>query len=382
MRIALFTDTYPTELNGVATTLGKLVAHGRSRGHEFALVTPQVSDAPCRNAAVHIQRPSCSVPFYRDLSLALGLDAPAKKILAAFDPDVAHVATEATVGLSGRLWAERRGVPLVTSYHTNFAEYVAHYRMGILAPSLWRYLRWFHGAGRVTFCPSADTRVDLREHGLHDRVRLWSRGVDTDRFTPSRRSREVRERLAPGAELVMGYVGRLAPEKRVEVLLEAFREVRSRLGERVALVVVGDGPRRNALEADAPEGTRFTGYLRGEELADAYAASDLFTFPSDTETFGNVVLEALASGVPAVVADRGGVRETVIPGRTGVRVPPLDSGAFAEACIRLLSNDVERRKLARGARAEALERSWAAVLDGVFQGYQSLLPPSPKEIRA
>lgn len=382
MRVALFADTFPSDLNGVATTLGKLVAHGSARGHEFALVTPRVSDAPCEHAAVHLQVPSLPVPFYRELNLAWTLGTPVTRVLSSFNPDVVHVATEATVGLAGRLWAERRGTPLVTSYHTNFAEYMAHYRMGLFAPPLWRYLRWFHDAARVTYCPSRETLADLREHGMHDRLEVWSRGVDTTRFTPARKSSAVRGRLAPGAEFVLGYVGRLAPEKRIEVLLEAFPRVWEHFGERVALVVVGDGPRRSALEADAPAGVRFTGYLRGDDLADAYAAADLFTFPSDTETFGNVVLEALASGVPAVVADRGGVRETVLPGRTGVRVPPLDSTAFADACIRLLSNDVERKRLAWGARKEALGRSWDAVLDGVLEGYLAQLPAPSREISA
>jgi len=382
VRVALFTDTYPSDLNGVAMTLGKLVAHGRSRGHEFALVTPKVSEEPCANAAVHLRNPSCPVPFYPDLNLAWAMGGQVRKVMTAFNPDVVHVATEATVGIAGRLWAERKHVPLVTSYHTNFVEYLTHYGMGIFATSLWRYLRWFHDLAEVTYCPSSDTLADLRQHGMHDRLKVWSRGVDTDRFDPGRRSMEVRERLAPGAEYVMGYVGRLAGEKRVEVLLEAFRVVRERYGDRVALVVVGDGPRAAALRAEAPEGAHFTGYLRGDALAEAYASFDLFTFPSDTETFGNVVLEALASGVPAVVANRGGVRETVIPGRTGIRVPPLDADAFAEACIRLLANDMERRTLARGAREEALSRSWSAVLDGVLDGYRSQLPDRFREIRA
>ena len=154
------------------------------------------------------------------------------------------------------------------------------------------------------------------------------------------------------------------------------------MGKRAALVIIGDGPRRTALEADAPEGTCCSGYLTGPELAEVHASADLFAFPSDTGTFGNVVLEALASGVPAVVADRGGVRETVKPGRTGIRVPPLDSMALADACVELLTNDMARRKLAGGARTEALGRRWDDILDGVLEGYRSLLPQYPKEIRA
>ena len=161
------------------------------------------------------------------------------------------------------------------------------------------------------------------------------------------------------------------------LLLEAFARVRREAGPGTALVLVGDGPEAEAMRARAPEGVHFTGFLRGTKLAEAYASADLFVFPSDTETFGNVVLEGLASGLPAVVVDRGGVRDTVIPGRTGMRVPVGDATAFANACIRLIRDDDERDRLARGARAEALSRSWPAVLDGLIDDYTRALSYGP-----
>lgn len=380
MRIALFTDTYPQDVNGVARTLGVLVAHAAARGHQVALVTPRVAPDPDPHATFHHQLPGIPLPLYPELQLARGLDRRGRRLLQAFDPELIHVATESTVGFAGRLWARRRDVPLVTSFHTNFPTYLHDYHLGLLEPAVWRYLRWFHERALVTLCPSRDTLANLHAHRFHPRLRTWSRGVDTVLFSPARRSERVRQRLAPGARRILVYVGRLAPEKRVDVVLDAFPQVREETGPGTALVFVGDGPAGPRLRARAPEGVHFAGFLRGVALAEAYAAGDLFVFPSDTETFGNVCLEALASGLPAVVADRGGVRETVIPGRTGVRVPPGDVGAFAEACIRLLADDDERQRLARGARAEATSRSWSAILDGLLREYAAALACARGEV--
>ncbi len=379
MRLALFTDTYPADVNGVANTLGALVGHAVSRGHEVALVTPRVSEGSDPAAHGHRQLPGIPVPMYPELQLARGVDRAGKRMLDDFRPDLIHVATEASVGLSGRGWALRRGVPLVTSFHTNFPAYLHDYRMGPLEPLVWRYLRWFHRRSRVTLCPSCDTLQDLHEHGFHPRLRVWGRGVDHELSSPARRSEEVRSRIAPGADRILVYVGRLAAEKRVGFLVDAFVRVREALGPGTALVLVGDGPVADALRARGVAGVHFTGFLHGVPLAEAFAAGDLFVFASDTETFGNVVLEAIASGLPAVVVDRGGVRESAIPGRTGVRVPPGDVEAFAAACVRLLMDDAERARLARGARAEALSRRWEEIHDGVLSTYGDVIDGSPPE---
>lgn len=370
MKIALFTDTYPDDINGVARTLGMLVEHAAERGHQLALVTPRVSGTGAPAAELHRQLPGIPIPIYPDLQLARGIDRNGSRALRAFAPDLVHVATESTVGFSGRRWALRHGVPLVTSFHTNFPAYVASYHARFMEPWVWRYLRWFHAPARATLCPSRATRSELEAHGFHERLGIWSRGVRVDLFDPERRSEEVRRRIAPGAERILLYVGRIAHEKKVDFLLEAYMRVRARSRERTALVFVGDGPATAGLRRKAPEDVHFTGFLRGEALAEAYAAADLFVFASETETFGNVVLEALASGVPAVVANSGGVTETVVPGRTGVLAPPGDLVAFSDACVGLLENEDERRRLGDGARSEALSRDWTAVLDGVLDVYR------------
>jgi len=373
MRIALFTDTYLPEVNGVARTLGRLVSHAAGRGHQVALVTPRVSPGSAVHTVMHRQLWGVPVPVYPELKLARPLDRVGRRELERFQPHLVHVATESVVGASGARWAVRRGVPLITSFHTNFPAYLPGYGLGWAEAWVWRHLRRFHARAALTYCPSRATLEMLRGKGFHDRIRIWSRGVDSQLYHPSRRRESVRQRLAPGADRILLYVGRLAPEKRVGVLLDAFPEIQRRSRVRVALVLVGDGPAAVEYRRRAGDGVRFTGYLKGVELAEAYAAADLFVFPSDTETFGNVVTEALASGVPAVVPDAGGVTETVRAGETGVLVPPGDSSAFAGAVLSLLHDEGLRARLAAGARAEAESRSWSRILDGLLDGYREVL---------
>lgn len=372
MKIALFTDTYRGDVNGVARTLGMLVDHASRRGHEVFLVTPRCPGGPELSVRFHLRRPGVPVPFYRELHLARGLDGAGSRALADFAPDLVHVATEAPVGLSGRRWALSSGTPLLTSYHTNFPTYLRSYRAGVLEGPLWAYLRWFHRPAEATLCPSRATIASLEEHRFHPRLRVWSRGVDTTLFDPGRRRQEVREQLAPGAERILMYVGRLAPEKKVDLLVEALPRVRAATGPGTALVLVGDGPSRNSLRHMEVDGVHFTGFLRGEELADAYAAADLFIIASETETFGNVALEALASGVPVVAVASGGLTETVIPGVTGQLVPPGDVVALSGACVALLRNGDERDRLRECARSEALRRGWGPILDGVLAVYEEV----------
>lgn len=372
MRVALFTETYAPQVNGVARTLPRLVRHITERGGEVALVTPQIAPEPADGVAMHVQLPCIPFPFYPELRLARPLDRASARRLRDFRPDVVHCAAEATVGWSGKRWAEENGVPFVTSYHTDIPAYLAGYGLAALEGGAWWLMRAFHHDARITFVPSLHTRDQLAANGFHDRMRIWSRGVDARLYTPERRCEAVRARLAPGAERIVLFVGRLAPEKRVDVLIDAFAAVRAALGERVALVIAGDGPAAPALKARAGEGVRFAGYVTGEALADAYAAADVFCSPSDTETFGNTVLEAMAAGAPVVVADRGGVTDFVEDGTNGFRARAGDPFDFSERLLDLLRDDALRARTAAGARATALRRGWDGILDTVLDGYREV----------
>lgn len=378
MRIALFTDTCLPTVNGVARALGLLMAYGAEAGHEVALVSPSVSDTDHPDTALHLRLPGVALPMYPELQVARPwLGRVRRRTLEAFAPDLVHVATEALVGMVGRRWALDAGVPLVTSYCTNFPDYLPGYGLGFAEGWCWRHLRAFHGEARVTFCPSRATLAELQARGFHSRMRLWSRGVDAELFDPARRSAALRAEIAPGAEVILLYVGRVAAEKKVDLLLDAFPRIRERASKRVALVYVGDGPALEGLRRRDVAGVHFTGYRRGEALAAHYASADAFVFPSDTETFGQVVTEALASGIPAVAPARGGVTDTVIPGETGWLFEPGDVDDLVERTLHLVENDVARRSMGRAARRAAERRSWSEIHARLFADYAEVIGAHP-----
>jgi glycosyltransferase involved in cell wall biosynthesis len=309
------------------------------------------------------------LPFYPELRLPRPLHSAAGARLRAFAPDLVHVATEFTLGWSGLQWAQQHGIPVVSSFHTDFAAYVSAYGVSGLEAFTWRFLRTFHARARLTFCPSRATLEQLRRAGFRGDLRIWSRGVDALRFSPQLACTETRQRLVGNAWPVVLCVSRVAPEKRLDLLLSAHQELRLEYPN-AALVIAGDGPALARLSELAGPGVHFTGSLTGDELSAVYASADLFAFPSDTETFGNVVLEAAASALPLVCADRGGVTDTVIEGWTGLRFRAGD-GASLAACLRRLCSDAPlRARLARNARAWALTRSWDQILDGVIGAYR------------
>jgi len=372
MRIALFTDTFLPQVNGVARTLGRWLEQARARGHEVAVVAPRVPRADPSDADLYIDPPSFPFPLYPELRVAAPPGPWDTRRLRTFAPDLVHVATEFGIGWGGTAFADANTIPLVTSFHTDFPAYLAGYGLGGLERHAWEYLRSFHRRASVTYCPSRITLAQLQRAGFHDRLRVWSRGVDAVHFTPRRRSDATRAAIAPGASRILLYVGRLAPEKRLDVLLDAFATVRRHM-EDVALVVVGHGPAADQLRRRAGDRVRFTGYLTGDALADAYAAADVFVFPSETETFGNVVVEALASGLAVVAADSGGAAETVRNGGNGLLVPAGDADAFARAMLQLLADEPLRLALAGRARADALRRNWDEIFDALFDDYQALV---------
>jgi glycosyltransferase involved in cell wall biosynthesis len=374
MRVALFTDTYLPQINGVARTLARLSRHLSERGHALALITPRMErdDAPDSAATLHIRLPGWRLPFYPELRLGRMLDGNSADRLSAFAPDLVHVATEFTLGWSGLQWAQNNDVPVVSSFHTDFAAYAGAYGAAGLEAFAWRYLRSFHARARLTFGPSQATLMQLRANGFAGDLRIWSRGVDANRFAPSCGSAAARQQLVGDASPVILCVSRLAPEKRIQLLLAAHEQVRSEFPH-AALLLVGDGPSLAALRERAGPGVHLPGYRAGAELAAAYASADVFAFPSDTETFGNVVLEAAASGLPLVGADQGGVTETIIPGLTGLRFESGNSTSLAD-CIRAILREPQlRERFARNARAFAAARSWDRILDGLIDSYQEVL---------
>lgn len=378
LRLAIFTDTYPPQVNGVSRTIERLARAIEFRGGAVHVET--VSDpAAAPDATVHRHR---SRPFwaYPSLRMALPFGGPAARRLARFSPTLVHVATPFGVGLAGRAAARRLGVPLVTSYHTTFPQYLAHYGLDALDRLVWPYLRWFHNSGLRTFVPSETVERELRWQGFGG-LRVWGRGVDADRFSPDRRS--VTARRAIGAregDFVIAYVGRLAPEKRLDTLLDAVRLLRARFGERIRLAIAGDGPAAATLRATAPPDTHFAGMLHGDALSAFYASADCFAFPSDSETFGNVILEAMASGLPVVAPDRGATTE-LASASSGSLFAAGDAEQMASALARLLVDPALRVSLSTHGRRLAEERTWGCVWDRLLSDYDEVRLRVPREVR-
>jgi glycosyltransferase involved in cell wall biosynthesis len=297
MRVTLVTETYYPQVNGVSRTLGELVRFLRECGDDVQLIHPDYGTDVDRER-VHTVR-SMVLPFYKELHLPRPPFRSVHRAIDSFAPDVIHIATEATLGWSVLRRAMRRRVTLVSSFHTNFDQYSRHYRVGWAKAAIWRYLRWFHNSTRETYVPSETTIRELEGRGFR-RLMLWKRGVDSSLFRPGRPGRlAVRRALGwRPDDVVITYVSRIAAEKNVDYLADALAIVAARRPD-VRILMVGDGPMRPAVEMRIGSFAHFAGYRQGEDLADHYAASDIFAFSSLTETFGNVVLEAMASRLPS-----------------------------------------------------------------------------------
>ncbi len=368
MRIALVTENFLPKLDGVTRTLALLLEHLRRTGHRVIVLGP--AGAPRRYAGAPVfHAPGVPLPFYPELRFLFPRPSLARR-LARFQPDLVHVVDPMALGAAGIHWARRLGAPVIASYHTNLAAYSAYYHLGPLVAPLWRYRRALHNRCAVTLCPSPSTAAELRHQGF-ERVEIWPRGVDSALFTPAQRSPAWRQHVTGDANApIILYVGRLAQEKNLHDLVTAFRA----LEETGAwLVLVGDGPARAEL-AQALEGRRavFTGYLRGAELAQAYASADVFAFPSLTETFGQAVMEAMASGLPVVGYDAEGVRDSVRHDETGLLAPARDTVRFTAYLRSLLASPAWRLQLGRRARLHAERHSWDAVMAQLSDVYTEM----------
>jgi len=373
VRIALFSETFLPQRNGVALILDRLIRHLTTQGHEVLLAVP-ISWRPRGEVPLHpglrvLRVPGVPLPRYPDLTLALPLAPRVMREVADFRPDVIHVVTEYSLGVTGLQTATTLGIPAIASFHTNIPRYLPYYGFGWAGELCWRYLRWFHNQAAVTFCPSETNRHELLERGFRN-VRVWPRGVDTTRFAPSGRATPGDDG-APHDAVRLLYVGRLTPEKDLPVLFDAYEQLRN-LRTPLQLTLVGDGAYTGIMRARAPADVTFAGYLEGQALSEAYAAADVFVFPSRSETLGNVVLEALASGLPVVGVRDGGTLENVEDGLNGVLCEPGDAGSFAAGIRRLAENPALRSRLGQNARTWAEARGWDAAFAPLTAAYEEL----------
>ncbi len=375
MRIALFSETYLPQRNGVALILDRLVHHLVSSGHEVLLVAPisrrPRGEATLPDGAQIVRVPGVALPKYPDLTIGLPYTTAVRSAVESFQPDVVHLATEYTMGLTGLRLAKRLGLPTVASFHTNIPGTLPYYGFPWAAERCWDYLRWFHNQAEITFCPSETNREVLERRGFRN-VRVWARGVDTARFAPAHRSAAVRAGNGPDDALHLLYVGRLTPEKDLPTLFDAYRRVTSNGGPPVHLVLAGDGAYSPKMQAIAPHNVTFAGYLEGDALSAVYSSADVFVFPSRVETLGNVVLEALASGLPVIGVAEGGTLENVRDGLNGVLCSPGDAQSLADGIHRVASDAALREALAVNARSWAEERTWDRAFAPLIAKYEEL----------
>lgn len=382
MRILFCSDTFPPQVNGVSVVTALTIRGLQERGWECAVVAPRYPSGAAVSTIVDISGitrldvPSVALPAYPEVRLCAPVAPAVWSFARRFRPSLVHSATEFVIGRHGRRVARRLKVPFCTSYHTDFARYTEAYGLPWLRGPVTRWIRAFHADAARTFTPSAPARDDLRRLGVRE-VEVWGRGVDDEIFHPRRREAGRQRMLGGAGAFTFLHVGRLAPEKNVELLLRAFARLEAvRPPGSVRLVVAGTGPSLPSLQRLATSGVTFLGTLdRERELPDLYAASDAFLFASETETLGLVVLEAMASGLPVVAAPAGGVADHLRDGENGLAFAPGDEDACLDAMRRLLDDAALRTALRAGARRTAETRSWRAELDRLDQSYREVLAP-------
>lgn len=363
LRITIVTETYPPEVNGVAMTVGRLVDGLLRRGHRVQLIRPRQHrlDQPSRGGPlteVLVQ----GVPIPRYSGLLLGLPARRKlaKLWQEQAPDIVHVVTEGPLGASAIDAARQLRLPVTSGFHTNFHCYSNHYGLGWLNRPIAAYLRRLHNRTAATLVPTEQLAQQLADLGYQN-LAVVARGVDTELFSPARRSAALRAvwGAEDGAPVVIS-VGRLAPEKNLPLVLEAFNAVRRR-HPKAKLVFVGDGPSRSELQRSHPEAI-FAGMRIGLDLAQHYASADIFLFPSLTETFGNVTLEAMASGLAVVAYDYAAAAALIRDNDNGRKLPCGDSHAFTAAAAQL-ADPASREPMRRCARHSVLHHDWENIHD-------------------
>jgi glycosyltransferase involved in cell wall biosynthesis len=371
MRIAFFTGAYNHIADGVSLTLNRLVAHLTREGAIVRVYAPTSKLPALQHAGTLVPVPSISAPGRPEYRISLGFGWQAHENLTDFAADLFHIATPDLLGFAALRMARASGTPVVASYHTHFASYLSYYRLSPLEPAVWSYLRWFYAQSRQVYVPSASMMEVLRNHGIDGNLRLWTRGVESALFSPTKRSGQWRESLGFATDdTVITFVSRLVAEKGLEVVVDVLRLLRDK-GIVHRALIVGEGPERSKLEQALP-GAVFTGHLAGEALATAYASSDIFLFPSETETFGNVTLEALSSGLPAVVANATGSNSLVEDGVNGFLAIPRDAGSFMDKVELLIRDPDLRRQMGSSARKRAEAYDWSRILAQMTSYYERI----------
>ncbi len=384
MRVAVVAECFLPEMNGVTNSVVRILDHLEARGHEALVICPAPAPPwslqalrqppPKRHDRTPIVRvPALPLPRYRTLSVAIPTPR-VESALRSFRPDIVHLAAPVVLGATGAAAARKLAIPSVAVYQTDLAGFAKRYGLGPTGPAIWSWLRRVHRGADLTLAPSSLAAWELESNGIGP-VERWGRGVDLDLFNPGHRSPMWRRGVAPGGEVIVGYIGRLAAEKDVH-LLSHLRDLRG-----VRLVVVGDGPERRRLEALLPE-ARFLGFQRGAELSQAMASLDVFVHTGAHETFCQTIQEAHASGVPVVAPAAGGPLDLVDHGRNGWLFPAGSPKLLRGAVAALVDDPGARAAMGRAGREAVRHRSWSDVGDELLGHYQRILSGPSRQLAA
>ncbi len=371
MKIALYAGTFIRDKDGAVKSIYQLVSSFRKNGHTVVVWSPDIAaDDDHGGMTVH-RMPSVPIPLYPDYKLGF-FNAETSRQLDAFGPDIIHISTPDIIGRKFLLYAKKHGIPAGSAYHTDFPSYLQYYKLGFAEAALWKYLIWFYNTCDIVLAPNVSVRKKLQERQI-DNVEIWSRGIDKDLFDPSRRSDAVRQKWDASGRMVFVYAGRFVLYKDIEIVMQVYeRFMQDGLNDRVRFVMIGSGPCEEDMRKRMPEAV-FTGYLTGVELPVAYASGDVFFFPSTTEAFCNVALEALASGLPSVVSDVGGCMELVEKSGGGFVARAGDVDEFYRICRDFLTQRERYLDMRQKGLAFAYSKSWAAVNNALISRYIELI---------
>ena len=372
LRMAVVTETYPPDINGVAHTISIVVTGLRERGHEITLIRPRRHEEPVHSAMPdELLVRGAPIPMYKQLRMGLPALGSLRKLWTTNRPDLVHIATQGPLGWSAARAAHKLGIPVSSDFRTNFHAYSQLYGLGWLKSTIVSYLRKFHNAARCTMVPTQRLKDELVIGGF-ERLIVVPRGVDTEKFSPDHRNNKLRATWGASPKtIVLLSVGRLAVEKNLSLVINTYTRLIHE-GAEAKLVFVGDGPEASALQRLCPDAI-FAGTRRDQELAEHYASADLFVFPSLTETFGNVTLEAMASGLCVVAYDHAAAGQLIVSDKNGILLPPNDEEGFIAATQAITDDATHREQMRLQARQTALNNSWNIILSRTEEIFRSLV---------
>lgn len=369
MRVAIFTGTFVENKDGVARSLYELVRTLRKQGHDVGIWAPEIT--PQQDKGIQTFKiPSVPIPLYPDYKMTIYLKDVVRE-LKKFDPDIVQISTPDLIALKFLKYARIEDIPVVSIYHTDFPSYLKYYKLDILEGTVWKEMVKFYNKCDMVFAPTNEMKELLIGKGVKN-VKIWSRGIRGDHFGTGKRSEELRRSWGAEGKKVVLYSGRFVKYKDLDIVRRVYEKITDSGRDDILFTLLGSGPMEDELKKKMPKAI-FPGYLSGEELYESYATGDLFLFPSTTETFGNVVQEAIASGLPPVVSDIGGCCEIVEMSKVGIICKAKDVDEFTEAVLSLADDDTNRNELKRIGLEWVKTRTWEHINDQMISLYKELI---------